>query len=87
MRVISTNPKNHKQSLPTTKNCVVIDKYKDATAKTVASRMKKIKKLVVEIIEDEEKRGSFLEQLEKELYRRPGISEKEIIKRARLGQD
>ncbi len=82
MRILNTNNQASKYKLPTTKTCVVVDKYKEATAKTVAKRLKKIKIAIEPIIDDEETITAFLEQIEKELFRKPGISMKSIIKRA-----
>jgi len=82
MRIVKTNNQDTKYKLPTTKTCVVVDKYKDATAKTVAKRLKKIKTAIDPIIDDERTMMAFLVQIEKELLRKPGILMKSIKKRA-----
>ena len=82
MKIIHINDKEKKFDIPTTKTIVVIDKYKDATKKTVSSRITKIQNEVKEIITDEKKLKEFLKQIESELERNPSISMKSIIKRA-----
>ncbi len=82
MKIIHINDKEKKFDIPTTKTIVVIDKYKDATKKTVSSRIIKIQNEVKEIISDEKKLQEFLKQIESELERKPSISMKSIIKRA-----
>ncbi len=82
MRIVKINSQDSKYKLPTTKTNIVVDKYKEATAKTVAKRLKKIRLAIAPIIDCEDTTKTFLAQLEKELFRKPGISMKSIIKKA-----
>lgn len=82
MKIIQIDNKEKKFDIATTKTIVVIDKYKEATKRTVSTRITKIESQVKKIISDEKKLKEFLKQIESELEEKPSISMKSIIKKA-----
>ncbi len=82
MKIIQIDNKEKKFDIATTKTIVVIDKYKEATKRTVSTRITKIESQVKKIISDEKKLKEFLKQIESELEKKPSISMKSIIKKA-----